>query len=41
MNALNHISFTSWNTMTNSATFGLAEGANSMRSLQITGRLRF
>lgn len=40
-NLLNHATFTSWNNATNISTFGLPGGANAMRSLQITGRLRF
>lgn len=40
-NLLNHTVFTSWNTTVNSTTFGLPSAANSMRSLQLTGRLRF
>jgi hypothetical protein len=51
-NLLNHPVYTSWNTTLNwntgvsspalsSTTFGLPTAANSMRSLQVTGRLRF
>ena len=40
-NALNHVSYTGWNTTVNSSQFGLAAGANAMRSLQTTLRLRF
>jgi hypothetical protein len=40
-NALNHVTFTSWNTTANSAQFGLPVAANAMRSLQTTLRLRF
>ena len=40
-NALNHVSFTSWNTTVGSAQFGLPMAANSMRSLQTTIRWRF
>jgi hypothetical protein len=40
-NILNHAAFTGWNTIVNSTTFGLPAGTNPMRSLQITGRLRF
>jgi hypothetical protein len=40
-NLLNHVSFTNWNTTTNSATFGEPASANAMRSLQISGRMRF
>ena len=40
-NLLNHASFTMWNSITNSATLGLPAGTHSMRSLQVTARLRF
>ena len=40
-NALNHVTFTTWNTIVNSAQFGLPAAANSMRSMQTTLRLRF
>lgn len=40
-NPLNHATFTTWNATVNSATFGLPAGTNPMRSLQLTGRLRF
>lgn len=40
-NPLNHASWTAWNTTVNSVTFGLPAAANPMRSLQVTGRLRF
>jgi hypothetical protein len=40
-NLLNHAAFTAWNTTTNSTTFGLPVATSPMRSLQITGRLRF
>ena len=40
-NILNHAAFTEWNTIVNSTTFGLPAGTSPMRSLQITGRLRF
>ena len=40
-NLLNHVTFTSWNSTVNSTTFGLPAATNDMRSLQITGRLRF
>lgn len=40
-NLLNHATYTSWNTVVNSATFGLPSAANAMRSLEITARLRF
>jgi hypothetical protein len=40
-NLLNHATFTGWNTTTNSTTFGLPTSVNPMRTLQLTGRLRF
>ena len=40
-NALNHVTFPSWNTTFNSSQFGLPNPANPMRSLQTTLRLRF
>ncbi len=40
-NALNHVTFVSWNTTANSAQFGLPTAANAMRSMQVTVRLRF
>lgn len=40
-NLLNHGVFSSWNTTVNSTTFGLPAGTNAMRSIQLTGRLRF
>ncbi len=40
-NALNHPVFPSWNTVVNSAQFGLPNPANPMRSLQTVARLRF
>jgi hypothetical protein len=51
-NLLNHVSYTAWNTTLNwnaaasgtalsSPTFGLPATANSMRSMQVTARLRF
>jgi Carboxypeptidase regulatory-like domain len=40
-NLLNHATFTAWNTTVNSTTFGLPVAVNPMRSLQLTGRLRF
>jgi trimeric autotransporter adhesin len=40
-NALNHVTFTTWNTIVNSAQFGLPAAANAMRSMQTTLRLRF
>lgn len=41
INVLNHAAFTSWNTVANSVTFGLPASVNPMRSVQLTGRLRF
>ena len=40
-NALNHVTFTSWNTTVTSTQFGLPVAANAMRSVQTTLRLRF
>jgi len=40
-NLLNHGVFTAWNATVNSTTFGLPAAANPMRSIQVTGRLRF
>jgi hypothetical protein len=40
-NALNHVTFPSWNTTVTSAQFGLPNPANAMRSLQTTVRVRF
>jgi hypothetical protein len=40
-NALNHVTYTSWNTVLNNAQFGLPVSANAMRSIQTTLRLRF
>jgi hypothetical protein len=40
-NPLNHATYTAWNTAVNSVTFGLPAAVNPMRSLQVTGRLRF
>jgi trimeric autotransporter adhesin len=40
-NVLNHAVFTTWNSTINSTTFGLPVVTNPMRSLQVTGRLRF
>ncbi len=40
-NALNHVTFPSWNTVINSAQFGLPNAANAMRSVQATLRWRF
>jgi len=40
-NVLNHVVYTGWNSITNSTTFGLPTSTQTMRSLQISGRLRF
>ncbi len=40
-NALNHVTYTTWNTTVNSAQFGLPIAANAMRSIQTTLRVRF
>ena len=40
-NALNHVTYPSWNTTITSAQFGLPTAANAMRSVQTTLRLRF
>ena len=40
-NMLNHVVYTGRNAITNSTTFGLPANTNAMRSLQISGRLRF
>lgn len=40
-NILNHVTFTTWNTIVNSTQFGLPTTANAMRSLQTTLRVRF
>jgi hypothetical protein len=40
-NALNHVTYTVWNTIVNSTQFGLPAAANAMRSMQTTLRLRF
>jgi len=40
-NLLNHVVFTNWITTVNSTQFGLPLGANPMRSLETTLRLRF
>lgn len=40
-NVLNHVVYTGWNSITNSTTFGLPTNTQGMRSLQISGRLRF
>jgi hypothetical protein len=40
-NALNHVSFTSWNTTVASLQFGLPTSAQAMRTIQATLRFRF
>ena len=40
-NVLNHPIFTAWDATVNSSTFGLPVGVKPMRSMQLTGRLRF
>jgi len=40
-NVLNHVTYTGWNTNTNSAQFGLANNANQMRTLKVNLRVRF
>ena len=40
-NILNHVVYTTWNTIINSNTYGLPASTQGMRTLQIVGRLRF
>jgi trimeric autotransporter adhesin len=40
-NPLNHVVFTAWNVNVTNSQFGLPTGANGMRSMQTTLRLRF
>ena len=40
-NALNHVSYTSWNTVVTSSQFGLPTSANTMRSVRVNLRVRF
>lgn len=40
-NVLNHVTYTSWNTVLNNAQFGFPVAANQMRRVQVTMRLRF
>ena len=40
-NVLNHVTFTSWNTVLGNAQFGLPNSANAMRTVQLTLRFRF
>ncbi|MBZ5576436.1 MAG: carboxypeptidase regulatory-like domain-containing protein [Acidobacteriia bacterium] len=41
VNAINHVTFQSWNTLVNGAQFGLPQLPNTMRSVQTNVRLRF
>lgn len=41
INFLNHVTFSTWDTIVNSTQFGLPTTANAMRSLQTTLRVRF
>ncbi len=40
-NTLNHVTWTTWNMITGNPQFGLPAGANAMRDIQTTVRLRF
>jgi hypothetical protein len=40
-NVLNHVTYTSWNTTLGNAQFGLPVSANTMRTMQLTLRIRF
>ncbi len=40
-NVLNHVTFTNWVTNINSTQFGLPGSSRNMRTLQLSGRLRF
>lgn len=40
-NALNHVTYTAWNTVVNGEQFGVPAAANAMRSMQTNLRLRF
>jgi hypothetical protein len=40
-NVLNHATFTAWNTVVQSTTFGLPASVNGMRNVQLSGRFRF
>jgi len=40
-NALNHVTYTSWNAIVGNAQFGLPSSANQMRTVQANVRLRF
>lgn len=41
VNALNHVAYTSWNTIVGNSQFGSPAGAGAMRTMQVTMRLRF
>jgi hypothetical protein len=41
LNAINHVTFTNWNTTSNSTQFGLPIQANPMRNVTVTMRVRF
>jgi hypothetical protein len=40
-NLLNHAVYAAWNNVWNSSIFGEPTAVNPMRSMQLTGRLRF
>jgi trimeric autotransporter adhesin len=40
-NALNHVTYTSWNTTVRNAQFGLPQSANQMRTVKVNLRVRF
>jgi hypothetical protein len=40
-NVLNHVNITSWGTVVNSASYGLASSAGAMRTISMVVRLRF
>ena len=40
-NALNHVTFPTWNTTVTSAQFGLPTVANAMRTVRVSMRVRF
>ncbi len=40
-NAINHVTYTAWNTTINNAQFGLPVAANQMRSVRLNLRVRF
>ncbi len=41
MNALNSVNYSRWNTIAGNTQFGLPTGANAMRTVQLTARMRF